>query len=276
MKPPLRWVGGKSALAPYLLSLLPADVHERRWVEPFAGGAGMFWALQPGRAWLSDANLPLMNFYRHLRSQSPRTFYSAVSAVAERYNADPEHDYYRVRDRLRTFQRTLEDAAHFWLLNKCGYNGLWRVNQRGEMNTPWGKRPTCPVPVVGQFGLWHSQLKNVTISHDNHGQVLPECQSDDFVFIDPPYDAGFTAYTADGFGILEQYDLGNYVRGLSCRDIPFMLTNANTPLIRRIYADLNIVEIEAPRRVAANGDRKPAKEVVVTNYSLEELRRTAC
>lgn len=264
MKSPIKWAGGKAALAPILAPLLPADVAARRWVEPFCGGAAMFWSLQPKAALLADANRYLVNFYRHLRATSPDRFLEVLQSRARSYS---DFFYYSCRDRLTTFRGSLDDAADFWVLNKTGYNGLWRENQSGRMNTPWGKRKSMPLPTLEELVAWASRLRDVKLERQGYTETMAACTPADFVFIDPPYDGGFVAYTGRGFDAAEQRALAHWVYLLSSRGVPVILTNSDTPLVREIYRGFQFREIEAPRRIAANGDRAPARELVVTNYT---------
>jgi DNA adenine methylase len=260
MKPVLRWAGGKAALAPLLETMLPADIRERRWVEPFCGGAAMFFAREPQHAWLNDCNAHLINFYRRL-ADSYGAVEEGVRAWATFYNSVPYKKEFYLAARARLNNESPR-ADYFFGLNLTCFNGLWRENKRGQMNVPWGKKEKLEV----DYGLLRDAsiaLARAGLTEHPYETVVDRSTKTDFLFVDPPYDNGFVAYSAKGFTRDDQAELQGRLSVAPC---PVMLTNANTPFIRELYKSWNIVEITARRSIAANGDRRAAKELVIRNY----------
>ena len=134
MRPLLKWAGGKRSLVERILGFFPDDHRERSYHEPFMGGGAVFFSLEPERGSVNDVNPRLMNFYKVVRD-SP----DELVRVAGGYNYHKE-EYYSHRTRFNERPAdSIEDAALFLYLNKTAYNGLYRVNSKGEFNVPFGR-----------------------------------------------------------------------------------------------------------------------------------------
>jgi DNA adenine methylase len=291
MRPILKWAGGKKRA---LKSLFPLSPREpiRRYFEPFFGGGAYFFNLElpeEAHAVVSDANRELMLFYDTIATSA-----SAVARVACQLASEHSsgrymelRDLYNALAPLRGFngaQRSVLDSARelhsglFLYLNKTCFNGLHRVNGKGEFNTPpdagskW--RPSvnelCEdlVPAA-------RKLRRAVIRPEPFGNVLgPYCPGPgDFIFCDPPYvpdkdSDNFTAYTKLGFGPADLAALEACLSVASERGASFMLTHRDTPLVRRIFKRYNFTEYMAPRSVAADGSkRQPVAELCIRNYT---------
>lgn len=265
MQPFLKWAGGKRKLLPQLVPLLPPDYAVLRHVEPFAGGAALFFDQEPVWGLLNDSSPDLIATYHALtaglegvlrnlallaKDQSEEAFY----ATRERYN--------RLTDRWTVF------AAHFLYLNKTCFNGLHRVNAAGEFNVPFGRYHQIAFD-FDAIARAASLLQSAEITNLDFTKV-PYRQRD-FVYFDPPYvpssaTASFTAYDKEGFGVRDQERLRNLFGELD-RDCKLMLSNSDTPLVRKLYADYRIIEVKAARSINSRGSgRGEVGEVVVLNY----------
>lgn len=255
MTPPIKWAGGKRWLIPYLNRYY----NGQRIVEPFCGACSVSLGLRPTKAVLNDANSALISFWKTLQLGLPLTF--AVPPVST------EKEYYNVRKIFSAFilsgeagDRIVTDwdvAGLFYYLNKTCFNGLYRVNAKGEFNVPWGKRknPSFEYDVAA----FKYALKGWSFSNKDFESL--KTKINDFVYIDPPYDIGFDAFTAKGFKWEDQVRLAKWA---SKQKGTVVVSNAATPRIVRLYRalDFKVRIIEAPRRISCDGNREKAKEIL--------------
>lgn len=272
MKPILKWAGGKQRLLPQLVPLLPDDWKERRYVEPFLGGGAMFFHLEPKTALLADVNFGLINMYQRLVKD-----WDLVHRLTERLGRQhSERSYYKHRESYNNERHVpFFVAAMFIYLNKACFNGLWRENLEGEMNTPFGKVASVSLPSEDHLREACKVLGggSVHLHCQGFAETLGECHRGDFIYLDPPYDVepgktGYTAYSGAGFDRDEQEYLARLlVYSGRRRGIRWMMSNANTPWVRERYAKHNITEISAPRSINSDGaGRGNVTELVIRNY----------
>ncbi len=251
VRPPLKWAGGKRWQLPHLRPIWLAHAH-RRLVEPFCGGLAVTLGLLPKRALLNDANPHLINFYRwagrgltiDLPMENDREGFYASRA---RFNA--------LLSQGRAGGR--EAASLFYYLNRTGYNGLCRLNSRGEFNVPFGRYQR--LRYRRDFTAFEAVFAEWTFRAGDFGDV--PLDRDDFVYADPPYDVPFTRYSRNAFGWDDQVRLAEWLAG---HPGPVVLTNQATDRILRLYSDLGyrLTELSAPRRISCTGDRTAASEVM--------------
>ncbi|MGK7912190.1 MAG: DNA adenine methylase [Synechococcus sp.] len=253
LKPPLKWAGGKRWLVPQLQELWQPYC-DRRLVEPFVGGMAVALGLQPQQALLNDTNEHLVNFYQWVQR----------GLAISRDLANDSELYYRYREEFNQLvdagQSTSRDAAGlFYYLNRTGFNGLCRFNRRNRFNVPFGRYKT--INYVTDFSHYCPLLKSWTIQQGDFAAI--EIQPEDFIYADPPYDVEFTAYSAGGFAWEEQVRLATW---LATHNGPVVASNQATDRICDLYRNLGftIDTLPAPRRIACNGDRTPAMEMLAT------------
>lgn len=270
--PFLRWVGGKARLLPELEARLPADVEERRHVEPFLGGGAFFFARRPKRALLADVNERLVEAYVAVRDEVEGLI-SELFLHSREHQLAPAKHYSAVREQFNlgpAWFSPVELAAMLIYLNKTGFNGLYRVNASGAFNVPFGKRATFEPDVEGLREASRA-LAGVEIVCGDFEQVLLEHGAPgDFIYLDPPYDpasatSNFASYAAGGFGMDDQARVGRVLGRALLEGTPAMLSNHDTPAMRRLYRGLRIEGIEAPRSVGAK-TREAARELIVRTY----------
>ena len=251
LAPPLKWAGGKRWLVPRLRELWD-DHAQCRLVEPFVGGMAVALGLEPQEALLNDVNRHLINFYRWLQR-------GLVTGIEMR---NVKEAYYSQRNRFNDLIRrgkddTQEAAELFYYLNRTGYNGLCRFNQKGRFNVPFGRYRT--IRYVSDFRAYAPVLSNWTLSWLDFERV--PLRADDFVYADPPYDVEFTSYSAGGFDWEDQVRLAEW---LARHPGPVVASNQATERILGLYGSLGfeIRLLEAPRRISCDGDRTPAQEIL--------------
>jgi DNA adenine methylase len=242
-----------------------------RHVEPFVGGGALFFSRQPKRALLTDINPALVGTYVAIRDDVSGVI-EALRDLAARHSKER---YYAVRERYNRGPRitTAKRAAMFIYLNKTCFNGLHRVNRKGEFNVPVGsyKKPR----ILNESGLKAASalLQGAQLRCAPFEALLEDAKPGDFIYFDPPYEpvsdtASFTSYASDGFGREDQTRLRDVYKALDRRGCKLMLSNSDVPFIRELYADFRIDTVAAPRAINCNASKRGrVSEVVVRNYS---------
>ena len=173
----------------------------------------------------------------------------------------------------------MQRAARFVFLNKTCYNGLYRVNSQGQFNVPFGnyKKPAiCDTEGLRAASL-ALQLADITVA--DFEQAVADAKRGDLIYFDPPYQplsktSSFTGYTAGRFDDVEQKRLARVYRDLDQRGCYVMLSNSNAPLVRELYADFCIHEVQANRAINCKADgRGKIIELLITNYAWPRVRQ---
>jgi len=273
-QPFLKWAGGKGQLLSQLDRFLPSQIGN--YFEPFVGGGALFFHLKKRfprlRARLRDNNAELINVYTAVRD-FPNELIDQLDAHLARYRAGRKDYYYLVRSQhhLAT-ERVVERAARMIFLNKTCFNGLWRVNARGEFNVPIGSHTNPALYDRPNLLAANFALRDAHLAVQDFRETLSEAGAGDFVYIDPPYvpvstTASFTSYTKEDFGPQEQRQLAALCAGLAPRGVRFMLSNSDTPSVRELYQDFSIHTVQARRAINRDGAKRGhVSEVVVTDY----------
>ncbi len=265
-RPILKWAGGKNALIPQYAPHFPSGEAYRRYFEPFLGGAALFFFLQPERSFLFDLNEALIEVYTTIRDDVE----GVITALEAHQN---NRDYfYMVRALDPLALPPAERAARFIFLNRTCYNGLYRVNRRGQFNVPFGryKNPT----ICDKAGLRAASrvLRNAHLEVADFAIVLSLAEPGDLIYFDPPYEplsptSSFTSYTSSGFARDDQRRLAETYRALDSRGCLLMLSNSSAPLIYDLYSGFYIHEISARRAINSKADgRGPITELLITNF----------
>jgi DNA adenine methylase len=267
-EPFLKWAGGKQRLLSVFDPFLPEDFED--YYEPFLGGGAVFFYLNHiGRikkALLSDLNNELMNVWRLIRDDVER-----VIAQLSEYEYDKDL-YYTTREMDPEKMTPIARAARTMYLNRTCFNGLYRVNSKGEFNVPFGRYKNPLICNSDNLRRVHQVLQNVELQAWGFENVLESAGPGDFIYFDPPYvpvtrTSSFTAYTALPFNEAHQGRLREVFTMLDRRGCQVMLSNSDTPLVRELYKGYDIREIQAPRAINRNGLRRGnVTELVVRNY----------
>lgn len=276
-RPFVKWAGGKRQLVEELLRSRPPKYS--RYIEPFIGGGALFFELKPKNAYISDINEELINIYMVVRDEVGALIAELKKHEKNYRESDPQKYFYAVRniDRETRYNRwsRVEKAARLIFLNKTCFNGLYRVNSRGEFNTPFGSYVN-PAIVDEQNLLACSRvLASADIAAAGFEHVLDTAKKGDFVYFDPPYvpltsTANFTSYTGEGFDLEMQTRLRDVCELLDRKGVLWMLSNSHAPFVLDLYRDkFNIRAVEASRAINCKADgRGKVTEVIVTNYEM--------
>jgi DNA adenine methylase len=267
-KPFVKWVGGKTQLLPELRARIPSNFS--RYFEPFMGGGALFFYLQPEYSTLIDINEELTLAYRVIKLKTEE-----LIADLKRHIYEKEY-YYQIRNVDRTDEYKLwsdvQKASRLIYLNKSCFNGLYRVNSKGEFNTPMGRYKNPKIVDEINLRACSQALQKAEIINASFLEVEEKVNSDDFVYFDPPYaplnaTSNFTGYSQKGFDKQMQLDLRDLCDRLHTRGICFMLSNSNAPLILDLYQDYKIELVYATRAINSKANKRgKIPEVIITNY----------
>lgn len=279
VSPLVKWAGGKRGIIPQLQELMPEDVrpgYSGRLVEPFLGGAAMFFYLQPAQAILSDTNEDLINLYVQVRDRLG----DLCSLLNDMGNLPYQKEtYYEIRSSEP--DDLVERAARFIFLNRWGWNGLYRVNKKGKFNVPFGATSSGCAPKLYNLENMKAAsllLQNAELRVAPFEETMNTAEEGDFLYLDPPYHpisstSAFTSYTKANFSLDDQIRLRDAIVHVDERTqgkVRIMLSNSVAPEMVELYGHserLNRHEVMAFRAISAKtASRGGQSELVVTNY----------
>ena len=288
VKPLLKWAGGKRRLLQTLFEVFPAnfDLTRNNFFEPFVGGGAVLFGLanhisaaeigslskKQKSIIVSDTNEELINFYKVVRD-SPGDLSNKIRDLAKKTDRD---DFYSVRS--SSPKTKVGRAARLLYLNRLCFNGLYRVNSKGEFNVPYGRyiNPKIYNPeLIKACSAW---LKTVQISEATFKDAVTRAKKGDLVYFDPPYiplsaTASFAGYAKEGFCEKDQRELAKVIAALTKKGVYVVLSNSDTKLSRQIFGDLNLFSVPVGRSISANGAaRSKVKELIGTNYSTDLMK----
>lgn len=275
-KPFVKWVGGKRQLLKQfrLMNLYPPekfDPKTGRYFEPFVGGGAVFFDLLPEKGFLSDLNKELVITYNVIKNNVDELIKSLKS-----HKTDKEY-FLNIRAQDPETLSELDIASRFIFLNRTCFNGLYRVNSKGDFNVPYGKYNNPLICDEDNLKKVSKSLQGIEVKHQDYKEVLKEVRKGDFVYFDPPYypinkTSSFTSYTKESFLDKEQIELRDTVLELNKRGCFVMLSNSDTQFINKIYSEIEkygirITKVDAGRMINSKASgRGKITEVLITNY----------
>ena len=285
-KPFIKWVGGKGQLLSEINKLYPVELGKsiNKYAEIFIGGGAVLFDILSkytlDEVYISDKNLELINTYKTIRDDVD-ILIKSLKEMEEQYvplnDEDRKVYYYEKRTEYNSLKINIEEnnirkAALFIFLNKTCFNGLYRVNKKGEYNVPMGayKNPKiCD----------EENLKNVKITYADYRESKDFIDDKTFVYIDPPYrplniTSSFTSYTENDFCDKEQIELAQYIDSLSEKGAKIVISNSdpknsneNDNFFDDLYKNYNINRIKAARMVNSKASSRGAiNELLITNF----------
>ncbi len=262
-RPVLKWAGGKTQLLPHLVRHVPERFSQ--YIEPFFGGGALFFALRPVNSIISDSNPELINLYRQIADDLE----GVIEALTPFEN--DENQFYEVRALHYPDLDPVTAAARTIYLNRTCFNGLYRLNRKGEFNVPFGKYENPRICNPAALRAASNALKSATILEGDYRDVLRKhAQPGDFIYLDPPYlptaqFSDFQRYTASQFHEEDHYELADEVKRLIDLSCHVILTNSNHPLVYDLYEDCAIQAVSTKRNINSRGDRRIGTDVILTN-----------
>lgn len=279
-KPFVKWVGGKRQLLSELDSRLPDSIDV--YFEPFLGGGALFFHLahRITKAHLSDNNDELITAYQAIKSNADLL----IRELSKHKNTEEHFQQIRDADRDVDYKwnwSPIQKAARFIYLNKTCFNGLYRVNSRGEFNVSYGNYVNPKIVDVENIYACRDVLNrpNVSIVSKSYESVYSEIKSiadtgrKVFVYLDPPYiplsvTSSFTQYNKDGFSMKDQKELKSFCDALTKMNVQWMQSNSSAPIVFELYREYNVEVVSANRSVSANPQsRKVVSETIIRNYT---------
>ena len=271
MKPFVKWVGGKRQIIDSILKYRPP--HYNRYIEGMVGGgAVLFHQLQNSEipCIINDINFELINVYNIIKNSV-----ELLINDLKTHQNNPEYFYQiRVLDREPSYQNLslIKKASRFIYLNRTCYNGLYRVNQKGQFNTPFGKykNPT----ICDEINLRNvsNYLQSVQINNQPFQFISQIAEPNDWIYFDPPYfpissSANFKSYHKDGFSYKDHLNLVKTVKELVAKGCFVMVSNSHCEETLELYKDFNINIVMAKRAINSNGAKRgKIKEILVTTW----------
>ena len=292
-KPFVKWVGGKTQLLGEVEKSLPgnfASIRDAVYVEPFVGGgAVLFWILQKysniSQAVINDINPDLINVYRIIKD-APQDLISVLRQYQDSYiclNDEKRKAFYLTKRKIfnqKTVSRE-EMAALFIFLNRTCFNGLYRVNARGEFNVPHGKYANPKICDEANILAVSRLLQKVTVLCGDFSETLQYASNKSLFYFDPPYKpltetSSFTSYAKEGFNDDEQKRLGEFCVKISKKHAMFVASNSDPQGVNpkedffdKVYSAFSIRKVQATRMINANPNgRGKLSEIMITNISL--------
>lgn len=246
-EPLLKWPGGKRALLPHLLPLIPSSF--KRYIEPFFGGGALFFAIQPHKTFLSDSNPHLINCYIQVRDHPEE-----VIACLKRHK-NSEREYYKIRKREP--KTPVSRAARLIYLATLSFNGIHRLNLKGQFNVPYGHKthlqPCDPVKIR----TISKALSSARFRCADFEESVKNAKRGDLIYFDPPYTVahennGFLKYNDKIFSWEDQVRLADLSRSLANRGCNVLVSNADNPSIRSLYKGFQVKIVKRASVIAAS------------------------
>lgn len=277
MKSPIKWSGSKLKLADTLQNLMPPKYNI--YYEPFVGSGALLLNVLPKVAVINDINPFIAKMFQVIKDDDE---YIELIDLLKTHKKNNSKDYYlsiRMQDRTGELEKLtdVQQVARFMYMNKVAFNGLWRVNSKGQNNVPYGKYKNPDIVAEERIVKVHEYLSNNEIQIENTGfeEATGKVKEGDFVYFDPPYvplnqTSNFTSYSKNGFGIVEQKKLRDLFFELDKRGAFVMLSNSTADLVYKLYDKKGIAKfhtVETKRVISAKASsRGTINELVITNY----------
>ncbi len=288
VKPFIKWAGGKSQL----LSDIRAKYLNKitKYCEPFVGGGAVLLDVlanfKPDEVMINDINAELINTYIWIRDNVDALI-EQLQPMQDSFLAMNDEErkeyYYDKRERFNALKKNdnslIEQAALFIFLNKTCFNGLYRVNRKGEYNVPMGAYKNPSICDSENLRRISELLQGVQIICGDYSATADFIDEDTFVYIDPPYrplteTSSFTSYASAEFGDKEQIELGSFVDKITAKGAKVVLSNSdpknadvNDDFFDNLYRSYSIMRVSATRMINSKASgRGNINELLICNY----------
>jgi DNA adenine methylase len=274
--PFVKWLGGKRRVLNDLRKFFPTEF--ARYYEPFLGGGSVLFDVNPHSALVSDSNAELINTYNVVQNNIEELI--ALLAIHEENNSKEYYLHIRALDRELTFHTdnsAVSRAARFIYLNKTGFNGLHRVNKKGQNNVPFGSYEKPLILDEQKLRFLNTWLtdKNISFTTADYTNILTNINTaNNFIYLDPPYipasaTSSFVGYDSNGFTLKDQLELRQMFDALDDAGNFVMLSNSDTEITREVYKNIHMHEISVQRSVGSNSaSRVKVGELIVVGKTL--------
>ena len=299
-KPILKWVGGKTQIIDKLITNFPVEINNYR--EAFLGGGSVLLTLLSyvksgiikiqGNIYAYDLNEPLIYIYKNIQTHH-NELYDILQTIIKDFNEcgngeinrtpaniieakiAKENYYYWIRSEYNKLclndKKSILGSAMFIFLNKTCFRGVFRIGPKG-FNVPYGHYNNPEIINKEHLEEINSLIQNVVFECCDFNTSLTNVESNDFVYLDPPYapetDTSFVGYTENGFNIENHNNLFKLIHVLTDTNKKIMLSNADVSLVRKNFTNekYSILSILCKRSINSKNPEAKAKEVIITNY----------
>ena len=272
----LKWAGSKRSILPQLERLITRErLIGHRYYEPFIGSGALAFDLEYPATVINDLNSELVNVYNVVKS-NVNALVDSLSYLQANHS---QNLFYELREldrnpRFTEIHSDLERAARTIYLNKTCFNGLYRVNSKGQFNTPMGRTTNGTTPDIVQEEKLRELsrvLQTFEIRNVSYREACQDAQEGDVLYFDPPYASfpdseSFTAYQADGWTDEDLIELKHFCDELVDRGCLVVVSNNGTPFVKELFTDdrYEIEEISVRRSISCNSEsRKKVEEVII-------------
>jgi DNA adenine methylase len=268
--PFLKYAGGKQRLLSQLLPLIPSPTSDGRFIEPFLGAGSVLMNVSTPHSLAGDANADLIALWAAVQARP----YELIEA-ASRLFCPANHSqaaYLRIRHEFNTHTCRFERAVRLLYLNRFGFNGLYRVNRKGELNVPYGHPKLMPRLPAEAIAFAATRLEHVALHAGGFRHLLEEARSGDVVYCDPPYlgdggESSFTGYTTCQFTLRDHEQLLQMAVQATRRGAIVAISNHDNQITRDLYQGLLVHELQVHQSVAASkSNRGNRKELLVVPH----------
>lgn len=298
-KPFLKWAGGKNQLLGEFEKRIPAELKEGKlstFIEPFVGGGAVFFDFNSvfdfSKCHIFDINEELFLAYTVVRDDVD-SLVDHLGELSSRYLSRNDtlrkEFFYQIRDEfnqtkaeinLNRFESSWTNrVARLIFLNRTCFNGLFRVNSRGQFNVPFGRYKNPKILNADLLIVDSEVLQNTEIHCGDFALSAPHISDTSFVYFDPPYrplnqTSSFTNYSKDGFNDDEQRRLARFFKECDRTGARLMLSNSDPKNINpdddffdTLYAEYRIERVPAKRMINCDRTKRgEISEIIVTNY----------
>ena len=262
LKPILKWAGGKRRMLPELIKCFPKKFN--RYLEPFIGGGALFFFINKNNSIISDTNKELINLYKEI-SKNPKKIIKNL----KKYKNNKDF-FYNIR---KSVPNNLTDkACRTIYLNRTCFNGLYRVNKKGEFNVPFANNKNVRLIDENNLLKVSKLLKKTKILNLSYDLLLKKyAKKNDLIFLDPPYlpiskYSDFKRYTKEQFYLGDHKKLANLFEELHKKGCYLILTNSTSSEVIKLYKKFNIKIFNTKRNINSKGNLRTGKDIIVTNY----------
>ena len=258
LKPIIKWSGGKKDELKHIMPHVPSDYST--YLEPFIGGGALYFHLNPEKSVINDVHKELVDFYQSIKNGHANDIYDFMNQ-----HPNDEETYYKVRNYDNS--DVLDNAKRFYYLRKTCFRGMLRYNKKGKFNIPYGRYKNFNFEEIKNIE-YENLLKRTEIRNESFEHIFNNNDhSDNFMFLDPPYDSEFTDYGYCSFGKEEHKKLAKCFKETS---IKCLMVIGKTPFIQELYKDYIVDEYDKKYRFKLYsgrvGNEINNKHLIIKNY----------
>jgi len=259
LKPMIKWSGGKGDEITKFIQHIPNDYDT--YLEPFVGGGALYFKLEPNKAVITDVHIELIDFYKAIKNNKSLDIYNFMTN-----HPNDEITYYNIRNNME-INDYLDNAKRFYYQRKTCYRGMLRYNSSGKFNIPFGRYKTYNYELLNDK-RYETLLSNTIVECKDYSYIFDNFNnSNNFMFLDPPYDSEFTNYGYCSFGKEEHKKLAEYFKNTKIRCLMII---GKTLFITELYNDYIVDEYDKKYRFKLHsnriGNEINTKHLIIKNY----------